>query len=835
MKTEKTQINDTASKPYNIVVPFNIPGKPDIGLLDLNKIFQVNLNYNFDSLKILLEGLINSYKNTQEELENIRSYNQVKDTKIKELEQKMLDLNILLNKTLGNSEEVEKLKNLKDKLVNKDEEEEEIIPIKPNANININKVNKEIKENKENKEISYQTQNQSQSNSLETDKLNKSSPPKSLKKQSAIKNIKKRKKIHAPINKDVKLDIQLGNDEIINKIIKKVNGYDLCINDLYEAVPQMQKESDNNIDIFKNFEDELLEIDTRINSLFEENTNIKKKFEETEEKFKDINIKLQDFNIIDILKGNAGEGTDTNITLNLISNLEKKLNAKNKLLEEKIAKIDSSCFKIEKEGQNIKNSQNLNKRQIEQLKKQIEEINSREDNITKTIEQNNEDINDKVDTKFAYLEKYTKDSLDNLNNNLKQKFNTISENMTLDKGSSKDLMNSIDFQNMNSENINAIKHLKEAMIEMNKKIKALSNHNDIEQIKADISALKSSTSNYVLIPDFREIKELSEENKKTISKMREELEDFINAQSENSDIVNIKRKLESVSNKVHDIVENVLNKKGDNKNSKSNADDKYKFIEFKIFEEFKSHIAKEFNNINDNFTNSRKLLDELIDSVRNRTSFKDLKALEDAMLSKMEDLKISFAKRFADKNEVNRVTKYLDQQIKNIIQIYIKKIEKGDNWLLSKKPITNNLCASCESYIGDLKDSNNNNIYIPWNKYPVKDPNDKLYYMGNGYSKMLQMIQIDESEKKMNPNHMTKTEFFSGIDMSEFSAKKTNTINSMNKTLQKSLPKLKRKKMKKKFNTTDTENNNINANDDSDDGEDDPKITKIFRVNKEQH
>ena len=832
MKTEKNQINDNTSKPYNIVVPFNIPGKPDIGLLDLNKIFQVNLNYNFDSLKILLEGLINSYKNTQEELENIRAYNKVKDIKIKDLEQKMLDLNILLNKSLGNSEEVEKLKDLKDKLVNKVEEEVPI-PIKPH--ININNVNKDIKEIKENKEISYHTQNPSQSHSLETDKLNNSSPPKSLKKQSAIKSPKKRKKIHAPINKDVKLDIQLGKDDIINKIIKKVNGYDLCINDLYEAVPQMQKETDNNIDIFKNFEDELFEIDSRINSLFEENANIKKKFEETEEKFKDINIKLQDFNIIDILKGNAGEGGDANITLNLISNLEKKFNAKNKLLEEKIAKIDSSCFKIEKEGQNIKNSQNLNKRQIDQLKKQVEEINSREDNITRTIEQNNEDINDKVDTKVAYLEKYTKDSMDNLNNNFKQKFNTISENMTFDKGSSKDLMNSIEFQNMNSENINAIKHLKEAIVETNKKIKVLLNQNDLEQIRADISALKSGTSNYVLIPDFKELKELSEENKKTMSKMREELEDFLNAQSENSDIVNVKRKLESVSNKVHDIVENVLNKKGDNKNSKSNENDKFKFIEFKIFEEFKSHIAKEFNNINDNFTNSRKLLDELIDSVRNRTSFKDLKVLEDAMLSKMEDLKISFSKRFADKNEVNRVMKYLDQQIKNIIQIYIKKIEKGDNWLLSKKPITNNLCASCESYIGDLKDSNNNNIYIPWNKYPVKDPNDKLYRMGDGYSKMLQMIQIDENEKKMNSNHMTKTEFFSGLDMSDFSGKKTNTINSMNKTLQKSLPKLKRKKMKKKFNTTDTENNNVNANDDSDDGEDDPKITKIFRVNKEQH
>ena len=822
MKTDKNKINDNATKPYNIVVPFNIPGKPDIGLLDLNKIFQVNLNYNFDSLKLLLEGLINSYKNTQEELENIRAYNKVKDMKIKDLEQKMLDLNILLNNTVGNAEEAEKLKDLKDKLIN--QVEEEPIPIKTHVNVN-----------KEVKEISYQTQNPSQSHSLETDKLNSSSQPQSLKKQSAIKYTKKRKKIHAPINKDLKLDIQIGNDDIINKIIKKVNGYELCLNDLYEAVPQMQKETDNNLDIFKNFEDELIEMDSKINSLLEENISIKKKFEETEENFKEINIKLQDLNIIDILKGNTTEGGDTNITLNLISNLEKKINARNKLLEEKISKIDSSCFKIEKEGQNIKNSQNLNKRQIDQIKSQIEELNSREENFNRTIEQNNDDLLDKIDSKVAYLEKYTKDSLNNLTNNFKQKFSTISENITFDKGSSKDVMNSIEFQNLNSENINAIKHLKEAMVEMNKKIKAILNQNDFEQIKADISALKSGMSNYVLIPDFKELKELSEENKKTISKIREEFEDFVNAQAENSEIINIKRKLESVSNKVHDIIENVINKKGDNNNSRSNANDKYKFIEFKIFEEFKSHIAKEFNNINDNFINSRKLLDELIDSVRNRTSYKDLKALEDAMLSKMEDLKITFAKKFADKNEMNRVIKYLDQQIKNIIQIYIKKIEKGDNWLLAKKPITNNLCASCESYIGDIKDSNNNNIYIPWNKYPVKDPNDKLYRMGSGYSKMLQMIQIDENEKKMNSNRMTKTELFSGLDMPDFSGKKNNTINSMNKTLQKSLPKLKRKKVKKKINTTDTENNNININDESDDGEDDPKITKIFRVNKEQH
>ena len=567
-----------------------------------------------------------------------------------------------------------------------------------------------------------------------------------------IKKLKKRKKIHAPINKEVKLDIQIGNDDLINKIIKKVNGSEMCLNDLFEAVPLLQKEQDNNVEMFNNIENEFYELQTKVFSLYEENDIVKKRFEENEEKFKDIDIKMQDFNVIDMLKGNAGEGGDMNVTLGLISNLEKKVNAKIKLLEEKISKIDSNSFKIEREALNIKNSQNLNKRQIDQIKKQIEEMNTKQENMTQTIEQNNDDINDKLESKTASLEKYIKDSLDNLNNSLKEKFSKISESINLQKNSSKNLINSEELQSMNLENTNVLKSLKEAIIEINKKIKGILTQNDFEQMKSDISALKSGMSNYTLIPDFREVKDLSEENKTNLRKLREEFEDWQSAQTENSEIVNIKRKLESVSNKVHDIIENVINKKEKN-TYKSNEDDKYKFLDFKIFEEFKTHIAKEFNNINDNFINSRKLLDELIDSVRNRTSFKDLKALEDALMSKMEDLKIAFAKKFADKNEVNRGMKYLDQQLRNIIQIYIKKIEKGDNWLLSKKPISSNLCASCESYIGDIKDNNNDTIHIPWNKYPVKDANDKLYRMGNGYSKMLQMIQVDENEKNEELNN----------------------------------------------------------------------------------
>ena len=113
MKTDLPENKDNKTKPHNVVVPFDIPGKPDIGIFDLNKIFQ--FNFNFDSLKILLEGLITSYKKTQEELENINAYNKVKNAKLDDLEKKLIDLNILINESLGNDVEVEKLKESKEK------------------------------------------------------------------------------------------------------------------------------------------------------------------------------------------------------------------------------------------------------------------------------------------------------------------------------------------------------------------------------------------------------------------------------------------------------------------------------------------------------------------------------------------------------------------------------------------------------------------------------------------------------------------------------------------------------------------------------------------------
>ena len=160
---------------------------------------------------------------------------------------------------------------------------------------------------------------------------------------------------------------------------------------------------------------------------------------------------------------------------------------------------------------------------------------------------------------------------------------------------------------------------------------------------------------------------------------------------------------------------------------------------------FKDQLAKEFTNINSNFIQTRKLLDDIVDELKEKVSYQDLKILEKNFAFKLESLHVNVLKKFVEKSETIKNFKHIEHQIRSIYELIQKRGGDNENWLIAKKPLNSNLCASCESYLGDLK---NNNPYVPWNKYPLKDSNDKSYRYGSGYSKMLQMINIEENDKK---------------------------------------------------------------------------------------
>ena len=631
---------------------------------------------------------------------------------------------------------------------------------------------------------------------------------------------------------------------------------DEYLNDTYKIIPEMQKSFYFQKGKIQTFDEFLSQFGERVDEIEKKMEDLEKKLTETN------NNKPSDVNMAELLKANMGGDFDneenTNVVINLITKLEEKINNKQKMTDDRLNKIEENNFKSQKEIQNIKNAQDLNKRNINMLKQSNENMITNLRTMESRIKNKSPEIEQKIEieTKESkIIEKEKEKEKDDIEESPKREEKERKESflsMTRKSEPQIDL-----------ENNEKIKEISSKISDIELSIKKIPNQLGIEQIKLDISALKSAIRNCALINDLKESKEKEEDIQKQLNFLKEQFEDFISNNADHEDLQNVKRKMELLNSKVHELDENyqlLSNKLNINSKNKTSVTSNDKYLETQIFDNFKSQIIKEFSSVNDNFTHLRRLVDNILESLKNKPSYRDIKALEEELNLKYEELKVASNKKFAERIETTKNFKYLDTQIKNILQIYIKKEKRSENWLLAKKPITN-LCASCEAYIGELKD---NNSYQPWNKYPLKDPGDKAYRLGNGFSKMLQMAQLDENDKK-NAGMATQQnnhEFNIGSKLLKLDKVESNLNNNVNlgqiktdlNNNNKSLPKIKGNNTmtnftKKNNNTVENvkkkkKGNNLlkeietseqldmkNYSDDDEDRQ--PKIMKITKINKE--
>ena len=634
---------------------------------------------------------------------------------------------------------------------------------------------------------------------------------------------------------------------------------DEYLNDTYKIIPEMQKSFYFQKGKIQTFDEFLSQFGERVDEIEKKMEDLEKKLTETN------NNKPSDVNMAELLKANMGGDFDneenTNVVINLITKLEEKINNKQKMTDDRLNKIEENNFKSQKEIQNIKNAQDLNKRNINMLKQSNENMITNLRTMESRIKNKSPEIEQKIEietkeSKIIKKEKEKEKEKDDIEESPKREEKERKESflsMTRKSEPQIDL-----------ENNEKIKEISSKISDIELSIKKIPNQLGIEQIKLDISALKSAIRNCALINDLKESKEKEEDIQKQLNFLKEQFEDFISNNADHEDLQNVKRKMELLNSKVHELDENyqlLSNKLNINSKNKTSVTSNDKYLETQIFDNFKSQIIKEFSSVNDNFTHLRRLVDNILESLKNKPSYRDIKALEEELNLKYEELKVASNKKFAERIETTKNFKYLDTQIKNILQIYIKKEKRSENWLLAKKPITN-LCASCEAYIGELKD---NNSYQPWNKYPLKDPGDKAYRLGNGFSKMLQMAQLDENDKK-NAGMATQQnnhEFNIGSKLLKLDKVESNLNNNvnlgqiktdLNNNNNKSLPKIKGNNTmtnftKKNNNTVENvgkskKGNNLlkeietseqldmkNYSDDNEDRQ--PKIMKITKINKE--
>ena len=205
--------------------------------------------------------------------------------------------------------------------------------------------------------------------------------------------------------------------------------------------------------------------------------------------------------------------------------------------------------------------------------------------------------------------------------------------------------------------------------------------------------------------------------------MKQALNNLLNDKTVPDEIIWLKKKIDLINSHLQNF-KNSDDMKNSEKKISGNNIDFSRYVEMQQFLDQKSHVSSEIKALNDRIDELQRLLNDIVNALNEKLNISDFKKFEDLFYLKIEELKNACNKKFADKNETAKNLKYLDSQIKNILEIYIKNKEKGDNWLLAKKPFGGHSCASCETYIGDLQDHSQP---IHWNKYPMRDPSDKLY------------------------------------------------------------------------------------------------------------
>ena len=419
-------------------------------------------------------------------------------------------------------------------------------------------------------------------------------------------------------------------------------------------------------------------------------------------------------------------------------------NFKNKINNDINIKFEQLTKKIDETKSSLTNNAeefNLIKQNIKNIEEKFENkfTNELPEYISNIIKEKSSSI----DSKIVQLEEDNEKNLKKMGDNLRESINNLQKNF-IEK--SNDTENKI-FKMRSTENSLAekLKYLNE------EKLKEYTPLKTYKQFQAQLEEKMLSDKNEYMA-------EIDGVNS-NLSSLKNQINEFISDKTDHNNLVMLLKKYESIQGVIYR-AQAMMDDYEKEKKRFQNLDPK-KVVNSDVFDEFKLNINKTIVNFHKEFQDMKtELIEKNNKYLGTQATLKDLKNLEDDLILKMDELYNTINTRFAEKNLLLKNNKVMELKMKHFIDDY-RKTEKNDSWLLSKMPL-GHLCASCEAYLGDIKDTNITK-YIPWNKYPTKDAADKLYRVGAGYSRMLQMISPDNKYKNKNTSTSNAAEGLSPI------------------------------------------------------------------------
>ena len=451
--------------------------------------------------------------------------------------------------------------------------------------------------------------------------------------------------------------------------------------------------------------------------------------EKLNQKVNEILTKLNSYNVYT----NVPEGTESgnmDQSKGMVMNLEQRMMAKFSLIDEKIKKIEED---------NNTNMANINKK-IEEHEAAIKRFND----VLNILKREITEKDNKYKQNLLDLEEKLKKRLADITKNIENKNKEIEDKLTITdqifKNSKKEEKEEDNKKDTNRKSDNdlelewkQIEENKKMILELENKLRDIPQDLKIDEINEKIDKIQQSLKSKLAKGDLEDIIDKIG----VLENIIDELKDFTVKQNDlngrkNQDYLSVSKKIENINSAL------LLLQTGMPHKSSGGSDNKGP--DLSIFNELIKTINNQISALQSECDEFRRYFTDILPMIKTLATITDLKNLEDALKAMLEEYKLLAQRKFADKIETQKSIKLIDTQIKHFIAEYIKKGEKGENWMLAAKPVGGYKCASCESYIGELT---NKWEYLPWNKYPTRDFVDKSYRMGNGFSRMLQKLNLD--------------------------------------------------------------------------------------------
>ena len=387
--------------------------------------------------------------------------------------------------------------------------------------------------------------------------------------------------------------------------------------------------------------------------------------------------------------------------------------------------------------------QNLKSKELYLEKDFIEFKNSMNENILKNIDNAFPNFENKLNSKIEYIKKLLNEDISkNANeiNLLKEDFNK--NNSDINK-------NIKELNSKENENIISINDLKTSNNSLISKINTICDSFILYAKLTDFRQYKNDTFEKIN-NDKKEISINLSLIQKSLNTLKGQFYDYINNLTDHNNIELLLKKFEIIQNSIYKLQD--FEKYMTEKEMRRVILDPNKYVKNEAFNEFVKSMQKIFDTNKKEFNEMRINLDDFKSKESGiKATLKDLKSLEDKIYKKFENLKQIMSEKFVDKHTLNKNTKILEMQTKQLIEEN-KKVEKSENWLLAKRPVDGHLCASCEAYLGDLSPSSGMK-FIPWNKYPSKESNEKIFKISGGVSKILQLVKTKNNNQTNTANN----------------------------------------------------------------------------------